>query len=154
MFPITGSSTFSVREVYKWRKWSGTFVEGRRAGTERYWPVMGGCRPSSRERRARTAAMLPPADDPPTIRPLVGVALRSDEREIAHLRASQQSCTPVGKGCSGASLIVLSMYTHAWLKEKRGGLLGWKGNDVPVLHINSHNPQFSNKHPTIHVFVC
>lgn len=76
----------------------GTFVSGSSAGTQRYWPVMGGESRVSRERRARTAAMLPPAEAPPTRRPAVGVALRREAFWSAQRSASQQSWTPVGKG--------------------------------------------------------
>lgn len=85
----------------------GTLVSGRSAGTQRYWPVIGGESCVSRERSARTAAMLPPAEAPPTMRPWVGEAFREGAFERAQVRASQQSWTPVGKGCSGASLGVL-----------------------------------------------
>lgn len=52
--------------------------------------------------------MLPPAEAPPTMRPRVGVALRVGALAVAHLRASQQSFTPVGNLCSGASLLAVS----------------------------------------------
>jgi hypothetical protein len=79
-------------------------VSGNSAGTERYWPVMGGLSLSSRERSARAAAMLPPAEEPPTMRPREGVALSEALCVMAHLSASQQSLTPVGNLCSGARL--------------------------------------------------
>ena len=69
-------------------RWAGTFVSGRRAGTHRYWPVMGGESLLSRDSRARTAARLPPAEAPPTIIPCLGSALRVEALEVAHRRAS------------------------------------------------------------------
>jgi len=79
-------------------------VSGSKAGTQRYWPVIGGSTFSSRALSARTAAMFPPADAPPTISPREGVASMSALWDMAHLSASQQSFTPVGNLCSGARL--------------------------------------------------
>lgn len=50
------------------------------AGTQRYCPVSGGERCSSRARWARTAAMLPPAEPPPTMKP---AAKGSAPRDVA-----------------------------------------------------------------------
>lgn len=93
-----------MRDSYRGVRWEGTFVWGRRAGTQRYWPVMGGFKAVSLARRARTAAMLPPAEAPPTRRPRVGVAFRVELFLMAQRRASWQSWMPVGNLCSGARL--------------------------------------------------
>ena len=100
----TGSSTFWARDWYSGAKRGGTLSLGSRAGTQRYWPVIGGWRFLSREWRARTAAMFPPAEAPPTMRPREGEAWRVGAWEMAQVRASQQSFMPVGNLCSGARL--------------------------------------------------
>lgn len=79
-------------------------VSGSKAGTHRYWPVIGGLRRLSRESKERTAARFPPAEAPPTMSPDAGSALRFEALVVAQMSASQQSLTPVGKTCSGASL--------------------------------------------------
>jgi hypothetical protein len=61
------------------------------AGTHRYCPVSGGERPSSRAMWARTAAMLPPAEPPPTMKPVEGSAPRVLAFSAAYVSMKRQS---------------------------------------------------------------
>lgn len=104
-----GSSKLLDRLLYSSCRSCGTLPGESKTGTLRYWPVMGGSSFSSRDNKAITAAKLPPADDPPTIRPFRGLAFSVSALETAHFTASQQSLTLTGNGYSGASLKTLLM---------------------------------------------
>lgn len=103
---------------------------------------MGGSSFSSRDNNAITAAKLPPADDPPTIRPFWGLAFSDFALEIAHFTASQQSLTPTGNGCSGANLKTLIEVTVQSLES------------LPVIDIHTNGSELFSEHSAVHVLVC
>ena len=100
----TGSSLLIDLLRYSCLYFSGTPSGCSSAGTQRYCPVSGGFKPSSLARCASTAAMLPPAEAPPTMKPRAGFAFSDAALAAAHFSAFQESLMPVGKGCSGARL--------------------------------------------------
>lgn len=107
----TGSSLLIDLLRYSCLCFSGTPPGCSSAGTQRYCPVSGGFKPSSLARCASTAAMLPPAEAPPTMKPRAGFAFSDAALAAAHFSASQESLMPVGKGCSGARLGGCQLHT-------------------------------------------
>lgn len=116
------------------------------------------------------AVKFAPAEAPPIMNPLVGSAPTDEALDAAHLSASQQSSTPCGKGCSGASLkktqktneSASSSSLHLFCfcdgkdgKEKRVSLSQPPQQlvFVPVVHVEARSPQVSTEHPAILVFV-
>lgn len=120
-------------------------VSGRSAGTHKYWPVTGGSSFSSLARSARAAAIFPPADAPPKMRPTDGEAFNSALFVITHFSASQQSFTPVGNLCSGARLRVAQ---RSLVSQERCV------RHLPILYIGTNGAQVPSKHTTIEILIC
>lgn len=98
----TGAALFCAEDSIRCLYLSGRVSGSQVGGTLRYWPVNGGDNFSSRARSARTAAIFPPADVPPTMNPVEGSAPNLFALAAAHLRMSQASSMDAGNGFSGA----------------------------------------------------
>jgi hypothetical protein len=88
---------------------------------------------------------FPPADDPSTMKPLVGSAPMELALAAHHSIVSQQSSTAVGYGCSGASLKPRQLGSE---EEEEDDEL-----NVPVLDIDADTAKIACEHAAIQILV-
>ena len=92
---------------------------------------------SSRARYERTAAKFPPADVPPTRKPFVKFAENFSGFEATYFRAAKQSSTAVGKGCSGARLMLKYEYSFVSNLDE----------DVPIFTVDNSDANVDTRDP-------